>query len=410
LQTAALLIFIVTYIGIIFTKLPWLSIDRPSAAFFGAVMMIVFGVVSFPEAVSAIDFNTIGLLLGMMILITVLENDGFFTIIAQKTISISTNPSQLLFVIIFITGLSSAFLVNDAVVLLFTPVVIKICKLKKLNPVPYLIAEIMSSNAGSVLTITGNPQNIIIGIKSGIAYGSFLLYMLPVSVISMLLIYLVIKIIYKKEFPKEFIICDNSEDQKVDYSLMKLSVPIFIIVVAAFFLSREIKLSYPMIALTGASLALLFGKTKPSKLIKEIDWVLLLFFASLFIVVYGFDKSGYLTQFIGSFNISKNISGVIPLHIIGLILSQVVSNVPYTVLMVPTLSRLNDTRLWMTLASSSTLAGNLTIIGAMANLIVIGIAKSAKIEIKFFEFMKAGMIVTILTFIISAIWLMIAPF
>ena len=192
-STLALLIFIISYIGIIFTRLPGVNIDRPSAAYTGAVAMILFGVTGFGEAIGSIDFNTIMLLLGMMIVISVLEQDGFFTLIAHKTISISKNPVQLLYTVIFVTGIASAFLVNDAVVLLFTPVLIGICRSIKINPVPYLIAEIFASNIGSAMTITGNPQNMLIGINSGISYGMFMLYLMPVSLTGMVLIVPVIR-------------------------------------------------------------------------------------------------------------------------------------------------------------------------------------------------------------------------
>jgi len=173
MQTTALIIFIITYIGIIFTRLPRMNIDRPSAAFFGAVAMILFGVLTFDEAIHAIDFNTIALLLGMMIIISTLEIDGFFEWIATRTLAIADTPFKLLVVLSFTTGIASAFLVNDAVVLLFTPVIIGMCLSLRLNPIPFLIAEILSSNIGSAMTITGNPQNMLIGINSGISYGQF---------------------------------------------------------------------------------------------------------------------------------------------------------------------------------------------------------------------------------------------
>jgi Na+/H+ antiporter NhaD/arsenite permease-like protein len=405
LETTALIIFIVTYLGIIFTRLPGINVDRPSAAFFGAVLMALFRVISLQDAVAAIDFNTIALLLGMMIIISALELDGFFTFISSKTTALSKNPRQLLFITIFVTGFASAFLVNDAVVLLFTPVIIKICRSKKLNPVSFLIGEIMSSNTGSVMTITGNPQNILIGLKSGIPYGIFLLRMLPVSLAGMVVIYYVILLLYKKQIPEKFISSDENNGYEYNFSSMKYSVPIFIFVVIAFFLSHEINISYPLIALGGASLVLIFGKVKPSRVIKEVDWVLLLFFASLFIVVHAFEKAGPLNTLISNFHLSKGFGGIISLHIISLALSQIVSNVPYTVLMIPLLSGMNDNVIWLTLASASTLAGNLTIIGAMANLIVIEIAKGYKIEIRFFEFFRAGIIVTALTFAVSVVLL-----
>ena len=163
----ALIIFIITYLGIIFTRLPGVNVDRPSAAYCGAIAMVLLGVLTPAEAVAAIDTNTIFLLLGMMIVIATLQLDGFFDLIAKKTISYSKTRFRLLCLIVFVTGISSAFLVNDAVVLMFTPVIIQICRSSKLNPVPYLIGEILASNIGSVMTITGNPQNMLIGLASG---------------------------------------------------------------------------------------------------------------------------------------------------------------------------------------------------------------------------------------------------
>lgn len=401
--TTALIIFIITYLGIIFTRLPKVNVDRPSAAFFGAVAMVLFGVLNFEEAINAIDFHTITLLLGMMILITVLELDGFFTLTANKTISIAKTPNQLLLIIIFITGFGSAFLVNDAVVLLFTPVVIKICNSAKLNPIPFLIAEIMSSNIGSAMTITGNPQNILIGIQSGIPYSLFLFYLFPISIIGMFLIYFVIKFIYKNEFNKKINIEYGKTDFKFNYSSMKISVPIFILVIILFFLSNSLELSIPMIALLGASLILIFGKIKPSKVIKEVDWVLLLFFAGLFIVVHGIEKVGVLNSLTENTPLSVNLEGLLGIHFISLILSQIVSNVPYTILMLPIMKTINSDLMWLALASAATLAGNLTIIGAMANLIVIEIAERENIQIKFWEFLKTGIVVTILSLIISVL-------
>jgi Na+/H+ antiporter NhaD/arsenite permease-like protein len=405
MEIIALVIFGLTYIGIIFTRIPGLNIDRPSAAFSGAVAIVLFGVLSFEEAIKSIDFNTIILLLGMMILVVALELDGFFTLIAQKTTRLSKSRSQLLFTIIFITGISSAFLVNDAVVLMFTPVIIRICLSSKLNPLPYLIAEIMASNAGSTLTITGNPQNILIGIASGISYGKFLLLMLPVSIISMYLIYIVIKFLYKKDFTDRTKIEYEENYSAYHYSSMKYSVPIFLLVIVLFFLSKIINLSYPMIAIVGGALVLLFGKIKPSKIIKEVDWVLLLFFASLFIVVTGIEHTGWINNIIEMSPINENFQGIVLLHSISLVLSQIVSNVPLVILLLPIIKPLGSELLWLSLASSATLAGNLTIIGAMANLIVIEIARTSNIEIKFMQFFKAGIIITTATLLLSTIYL-----
>lgn len=401
MATLALIIFLLTYAGIIFTRFPWLNIDRPSAAFFGAVSMVVFGILTFEESISAIDFNTITLLLGMMMLIAVLELDGFFQLISETTITLAKTPQQLLLFIIFVTGVSSAFLVNDAVVLLFTPVVLSICSETKRQPLPYLIAEIMASNSGSALTITGNPQNILIGIQSNFVFGKFMLYMLPISFGSLVIIFYAIKFFFKDEFSKgEKLVCELKKEEW-NYASMKFSVPIFILVVLAFFFSKELSISYPLIALTGGSLVLLFGKIKPSKVIKEIDWVLLLFFASLFIVVSGVEKNKLLEPLIEHVKMNATFPGIVSLHGLSLLLSQIVSNVPFVILMSPLLKPLHDTILWLSLASSSTLAGNFTIIGAMANLIVIEIAKKDGIQINFFTFLKIGSVVTFFSLLLS---------
>jgi Na+/H+ antiporter NhaD/arsenite permease-like protein len=401
MNTIALLIFIVTYTGIIFTRLPKINIDRPSAAFFGAVAMIVFGVLSFDEAIMAVDYNTIALLLGMMIIIATLQLDGFFSLIAEKAISHSKTPQRLLVIIVFITGIASAFLVNDAVVLLFTPVIITICRSSNVNPVPYLIAEILSSNIGSVMTITGNPQNMLIGISSKISYPHFMIHLMPIAILGMIVIVFVVRFLYPGDFRNGAIIKSNDQQFIYHYTSMKFSIPIFAGVILLFFFGKFVHLSIPVIALSGASLILIFGRIRPSKVIKNVDWVLLLFFASLFIVVEGAVKSGFMNGLVGVNSLTESFSGIALLHGISLVMSQIVSNVPFTVMMLPVMKPLGSDVLWLSLASASTLAGNATIIGAMANLIVIESARSFKIQIKFWEFFRAGIITTILSFIIS---------
>ncbi|MFA6199502.1 MAG: anion transporter [Bacteroidales bacterium] len=399
IETVALVIFVITYLGIIFTRLPRVNIDRPSAAFTGAVAMILFGVISFNDAIKAIDYNTIALLLGMMIIVSTLKLEGFFSLLASKTISFANTRTKLLSIIVFITGIASAFLVNDAVVLLFTPVIISICRKSNLNPVPFLIAEILSANIGSVMTITGNPQNMLIGISSGISYIDFILHLLPISIIGMGLVIIIIKLFYHKAFSDKTHLKFTS-DYSYSFKKMKLSLIIFAFVVLGFFFGKMFSISIPMVALTGAALILLLGKAKPSKVIKEVDWVLLLFFASLFIVVAAIEKVGLLENLM-KVNLTENISGILGIHGISLFMTQIVSNVPFTVLMTPLMESVNSQTLWLCLASASTLAGNATILGAMANLIVIESAEKEGVKIGFWQFFKIGIIVTLVTFIVS---------
>lgn len=399
----SLVIFIITYTGIIFTRLPWVNIDRPSAAFFGAVSMVVFGVLEPNEALNSVDFNTIALLLGMMIVVVTLQLDGFFNLISHKAIRLAGNQRRLLGIIVFITGICSAFMVNDAVVLMFTPVIIAICSASKLNPLPYLVSEILASNTGSVMTITGNPQNMLIGMNSEISYSKFMLCLIPISIIGLIIIIGVVRLVYREEFAVKKSITLSSTNFTYHKKAMRFSAPIFILVVVFFFLGKNLSISIPLIALCGAALIILAGKEKPSKIIHEVDWVLLLFFAALFVVVRGIEKTGVLESLFTAFSLENNLNGIISIHGLSLIASQAVSNVPFTIAMLPFMQDVQGDLLWLTMASASTLAGNATIIGAVANLIVIESAKKYGIKISFFEFFKSGIITTLLTFIISIV-------
>src|SRR5574344_467019 len=400
--TIALIIFILTYVGIIYTKLPGVNVDRRSAAFTGAVAMIVCGVVSLPEAVELIDFNTICLLLGMMIIISTLRLEGFFSLLAQKTITLANTRIKLLWVIVFLTGLCSAFMVNDAVVLLFTPVIITICSRVKVNPMPYLLAEIFSSNIGSVMTITGNPQNMLIGINSGISYTSFLLHLFWVSVLGMVVVVWCVRVFFRKDFVNKdkLVLSGAFEESNICFKDMRISLSVFALLIVSFFFGRLLGLSIPVLALCAAALILIFSSQKPSAIIKEVDWVLLLFFASLFIVVGAVQREGILDPLL-RVNLNEDFFGIVLVHALSLFASQIVSNVPFTVVMLPLMKSIDSQTLWLALASSSTLAGNATIMGAMANLIVIGQSEKEGIKIGFWQFFKIGIVVTGLTFVLS---------
>jgi Na+/H+ antiporter NhaD/arsenite permease-like protein len=182
---------------------------------------------------------------------------------------------------------------------------------------------------------------------------------------------------------------------------MRFSVPIFLLVIILFFLSRPLGLPIPLIALIGASLILLLGRIKPSKVIRQVDWVLLLFFASLFIVVRAVEKVGLMDQLLTNVTLSESVAGLGAIHFVSLLMSQVVSNVPFTVVMLPLMKTANSDILWIALASASTIAGNATIIGAMANLIVIEIAESKGVKIRFMEFFRIGIVVTLISMLLS---------
>src|SRR5574344_1482837 len=399
----ALILFIITYLGIIFTRLPGVNVDRPSAAYFGAIAMVLFGVITPEEAVAAIDTNTIFLLLGMMIVIATLQLDGFFDLIARMTVRYAGTRIRLLSLIVIATGISSAFLVNDAVVLMFTPVIIQICRPSKCNPLPYLIGEILASNVGSAMTITGNPQNMLIGLASNLSYGRFMLHLLPISVVGLGLTILVLRLLYKREFAEKTpLVFPEGEPFKLGQIVRSGSV--FALIVIGFFFGKFLNLSIPLIALVGSALILLLGKAKPSAIIHRVDWVLLLFFGSLFIVVAAVEKVGLFSGLLQGNLFTADLRGLGLIHGTSLLLSQVGSNVPFAVLMLPFLKAAGSDMLWLGLASASTLAGNATIIGAMANLIVIESASKQGVHIGFMPFLKAGLIVTLITLPLSFGW------
>jgi Na+/H+ antiporter NhaD/arsenite permease-like protein len=401
----AAVILILTYIGVAFTRLPKVNIDRPSAAFTGGILMVLCGVLTFEEAVGAIDFHTIALLLGMMVLVAALKAVGFFTLLAKKSLALASTPKRLLLLVIAATAVSSAFLVNDAVVLLFTPILIQACRARKVNPVPYLIAEAMASNIGSTATIVGNPQNMLIGITSGISFVRFFFYLLPVSIVSTAVLIFVMYAMYAKTLRQRF---DTSSDPQVDGPVydakaIRRLAPILVLVVIAFFVSSLFKLQIPLIALGCAAIVLVVGKVKPSNIIREVDWVLLLFFAGLFIVIEGAHKGGVLDVLMESVVFAPNWAGIASISAVSTLVSQVVSNVPLTMLLLPVLKNIPGDTLWIALAAGSTLGGNLTIIGAVANIIVVEGAAREGVHIGFFEFLKVGAVVTVATLGLSVL-------
>jgi Na+/H+ antiporter NhaD/arsenite permease-like protein len=400
-------ILVLTYIGISFTQLPHINIDRPAAALTGALLMVLAGVLTFNQAVESIDFHTIALLLGMMLLMSALQQADFFNVMAARSISLATKPWQLLLAVILVTAVGSAFMVNDVVVLLFTPVVIAACRLLDRNPVPYLIAEAMASNIGSVATEIGNPQNMLIGVTSGIPFTRFLLLLLPVALVSIIVLFITVFIFYRKHMRVDFQV-DRLQHQTLSVmsgqptpaarkKLLLFTLPVFGLTVVCLFLSSFIGVAVSIIAMAGGVAAILFSGIRPSKLIKTIDWSLLLFFCGLFIVIGGAQKAGVLDIFLNTLSVQSDIAGIVSVNVFSALVSQVVSNVPLVMLVIPVIQNIPGDVLWISLAAGSTLGGNATIIGAVANIIVVEQAYSQGVKLGWWEFSKVGIIVTVLT-------------
>ncbi len=409
----AAIILGLTYLGVIFTRFPGINFDRPAAALTGALLMVLLGVVSAPQALGMIDFHTLALLFGMMLLIAALQRAGFFTTLAARSVALAASPKQLLWLVVIATAVASAFLVNDVVVLLFTPIIITACRGLKLNPVPYLLGEAMASNIGSTATIVGNPQNMLIGVASGITFSRFFLILLPVAVVSTLLLVAVLNFFFRAEFSqpmreaplehRTLSVTSGHALPAAQRRLLAWILPIVGLTIAGFFVGSIWGISVPMVALVGGVAAVLFSGTKPSKLILGVDWALLVFFAGLFVVIGGAKQAGVLDFFLRHVTLEPDAFGIFSLHLSSAALSQLVSNVPLTMLVIPLIQKAPSDVLWISLAAGSTLGGNATLLGAVANIIVVERAYKQGVEIKWWDFAKVGLVVTAITLAASIV-------
>jgi len=396
-------IIVLSIVGIALGSYPTLRMNRSTIALVGATALILIGALTIDEAFRAIDINTIILLFSMMVLNINLRLSGFFKIITSKIISLAKTPKQLLALIIFSSGLLSALFLNDTIVIMFTPLILSVVLSLKRNPIPYLVALATSANVGSVATIVGNPQNMIIGIFSRISFTEFASRLTPIALIGLSIIWFVIVLIYKSEFRNEKLSTEIEEDYRVFRPLLIKSSVVLVLMLLAFNLGFPIALS----ALGGASLLLITRRIKPERVFIELDWSLLVFFSGLFIIIHTLNEF-FISKY---FQLNQGlISGnmIFDLSIISVVLSNLVSNVPAVLLISPALLKLHNVdNLWLALAMSSTFAGNLTLLGSVANLIVAESAKRQGIKLEFFEYLKAGIPITILTLILGIVWLSI---
>jgi Na+/H+ antiporter NhaD/arsenite permease-like protein len=394
----ALLIFAGTYLVVAIGRLPGFRVDRTGAAIIGGALMIAFNVLTVQEAYAAIDYDTIILLFGMMIVVANLRLSGFFTLVSERVLEHAHRPLVLLSAITAVAGAFSAFFVNDTMCLVLTPLVLEVTTRLRRNPVPYLLAVAMGSNVGSVATITGNPQNMMIGSFSGIRYRAFAAALTPVAAVSLLVVVAAIAFIYRREFRQAPDLSLEPRRVRVDGPLLAKSLVVAAAMVAFFFAGWPV----PKVALLAGALLLLTRRVKPEKVYRQIDWSLLVLFIGLFIVVAGAEKSaGDLLAAASQFHLER--TGV--LTAVAAALSNLLSNVPAVLVLKPLILRLADPRhAWLTLAMASTLAGNLTILGSVANLIVVERARR-EVQIGFWDYAKAGIPVTLVTLALGA-WML----
>ena len=394
-MTIALIIFLITYLFIGLRQIPRVHIDRPAGALVGAVLMVVTGVLTLDQAFAAIDLHTILLLLGMMIITVYLRAAGFFELMAGRILSLSRTPLHLLTLVSLSSGILSALFVNDTICLLYTPIILEVTAQLGVRPLPYLLALATASNIGSVMTITGNPQNMLIGIYSGIPYLSFLGALAPVSIIGLGVGIAVIRFVYRADLGRgRFERQPAMPPYEVNRPLQARSLAVCAGVLAAFSLGYP----YSLTAAAGAVVLMLIGGVRTERVLEGVDWTLLLFFAGLFVVMHGVEVSGLAGAMISRADLSaaSPAGRIAGLSLVSALLSNVVSNVPAVMLLKPFIESLGgDQGAWLALAMSSTLAGNFTLIGSVANLIVVQQARKHT-EIGFMEYFRVGALITVI--------------
>ncbi|RKH23452.1 anion transporter [Corallococcus praedator] len=403
----ALAIFLFTYIFIAGARLPFVKLDRPGGALLGATLMVVVGVVTPAEVFGhsadrgqqAIDMDTLVLLLGMMLLAAYLAQANFFRAAGAKALRVAHTPRLLLVAVTFVSAVLSAFLVNDTVCLFLTPLVLVVVEDARLPPVPYLLAVCMGSNSGSVATFTGNPQNMLIQGASGLGYARFAGYMALPALISTVIVAVALLYLFRKQLPTARF-DTHPPPLDVDRRLLALALGSLLGVVVAFFVGLPMSWS----ALAGGVLVMSLSGHESREALERVDWVLLLFFASLFVVVHGVNKEGWAEEIRQVF--SPLMAGppwreTLGFAFLTLVASNLFSNVPFVMLARAWVPAMQQPELaWHVLALGSTLAGNLTLVGSVANLIVFEAARG-KVRMGFVDYLRVGVPVTLISFVVG---------
>lgn len=402
-SVAAGVIFIGSYLALAIGRIPGLSIDRAGIALVGACLMVASGALSLEAAYQAVDLDTLTLLLGMMIVVASLRLSGFFSLATAWVGAHARHPLLLLIAVVAISGVFSAFLVNDAICLVLTPLVLQLTNALGRRPVPYLLAVAMASNVGSTATITGNPQNIMIGSFSQIPYADFAAALAPVALAGLVVTLILIALFHRDEFTDA--VRRQKPESKVNANSVLVSRALLAtaILVALFFAG----VGPAKAAIIIGGLLLLTRRVKSSRVYAEIDWSLLLMFAGLFIIVAGADQPLFGPEVVTVVN-RLQLEQVPVLSAVTAVLSNLVSNVPAVLMLKPFVAGLKDhDTAWLVVAMASTMAGNFTVLGSIANLIVIQRASASGVTISFWAYFKIGAPLTLLTLAIGTLWLWI---
>jgi Na+/H+ antiporter NhaD/arsenite permease-like protein len=401
-----LIIFALTYAVIALGEVPRLRIDRTGAALAGAVAMVVTGALSEGAAEHAIDFHTIALLLGMMIVVANMRLSGAFAYFARTLLSRARTGFGMLAMTVAASSLLAAFFINDVVCIALTPLVIDAAEIAGVDAVPLLLGLATASNIGSAATITGNPQNMIVAGFAHLGYASFALHLAPVAIIGLVLDFIVIAAIYGRSLRRSLPANDGAARAiRVNRPLM---IKTSIVTLGAFAMFIA---GYPthLVAMSAGVILLFTRRIKPARVYHLIDWTMLAMFTGLFIVVAGFQTTGWLTEVVSRIGVQR-LTHPVTLTVVVAVLSNLVSNVPAVLLFRPLFPMLGGTRaVALLIASASTYAGNLTLVGSIANLIVVEQARRRKINVTFVDYLRVGVPITLITLAINTAFLTLWP-
>jgi Na+/H+ antiporter NhaD/arsenite permease-like protein len=402
--TTAAVIFALTYVVIALQGIPRLHLGRPAGALLGASAMVAFGVIDFEAAKRAIDLDTLLFLLGMMIVLAYLELSGFFEVVERRVLGLAGSARALLWIVVASSGLLAAFFMNDTVCLMLTPVVVRVTRRLELPPVPYLIALATASNIGSCATILGNPQNALIAVRAPLRLLPFVGALWMVAAAGLLIDGLFLGWMYRKTITsKPLVVPPPRQPREIQRWILFASLSAGAGMVVALALGAHPASA----AMTAGAAVVLAGAAQPRRALQQVDWSLLLFFAGLFVVMRAVSEAGLARAVVASVAGPLEGGGPGALARLGLsvtLLSQAVSNVPAVMLFTHTLQALPAEAartLWLGLAAFSTLAGNLTILGSVANVIVFETARRDGVTVGFLEYLKAGLPLTAVTLVIA---------
>lgn len=407
-ELVATIIFGVTYILISGRQLKILPLNRPAAALLGAVLMVATGVLTPERAYRAVNYDTLVLLLAMMIISTYLYLAHFFEWAADHLVKFSRTPHRLLLYLIITSGVLSALLVNDTICLMLTPLVIALIRRGKLPMLPYLIALATSANIGSAATLVGNPQNMIIGHFSHLPFTEFSRSLLPATLVGLAINYAILRFGFSSTLRQVAIEHEPRPAPKLDRGLFTIVCIVFLSIFACFVAGFNLAWT----ALAGAALVMVLARRDTHAVLKLVDWHLLVFFAALFIVVDGLSDTGLpdsiYRQLQPLFGANATAQGwsFAGFSVVG---SNIFSNVPFVLVAGKWIAHFAQPDLiWKILALATTFAGNLTIVGSVANMIVVESVRD-HIEIGFWDYAKFGIPITIVTTAAGVLMLIVWP-